>query len=89
MFLYSSGEHLIQKNTFTLELRVATDAGLVVPVIRDVDQKSIWDLASEVMELSSKAKEKASDGRYARSLFSTQVLCAWETALSQLSTHPK
>ena len=30
----------------------------MVPVIRDVDQKSIWDLASEVVELSSKAKER-------------------------------
>ena len=56
--LRSSGEHLIQKKYFHIGVAVATDAGLVVPVIRDVDQKSIWDLASEVMELSSKAKER-------------------------------
>ena len=56
--LHSSGEHLIQKKYFHIGIAVATDAGLVVPVIRDVDQKSIWDLASEVMELSSKAKER-------------------------------
>ena len=56
--LHSSGEHLIQKKYFHIGVAVATDAGLVVPVIRDVDQKSIWDLASEVMELSSKAKER-------------------------------
>ena len=56
--LHSSGEYLIQKKYFHIGVAVATDAGLVVPVIRDVDQKSIWDLASEVMELSSKAKER-------------------------------
>ena len=56
--LHSSGDHLIQKKYFHIGVAVATDAGLVVPVIRDVDQKSIWDLASEVMELSSKAKER-------------------------------
>ena len=56
--LHSSGEHLIQKKYFHIGVAVATKAGLVVPVIRDVDQKSIWDLASEVVELSSKAKER-------------------------------
>ena len=56
--LHSSGEHLIHKKYFHIGVAVATDAGLVVPVIRNVDQKSIWDLASEVMELSSKAKER-------------------------------
>ena len=56
--LHSSGEHLIQKKYFHIGVAVATAAGLVVPVIRDVDQKSIWDLASEVMELSKKAKER-------------------------------
>ena len=56
--LHSSGEHIIQKKYFHIGVAVATEAGLVVPVIRDVDQKSIWDLASEVAELSSKAKER-------------------------------
>ena len=56
--LHSSGEHLIHKKYFHIGVAVATDAGLVVPVIRDVDKKSIWDLASEVVELSSKAKER-------------------------------
>ena len=56
--LHSSGEYLIQKRYFHIGVAVATGAGLVVPVIRDVDQKSIWDLASEVVELSLKAKER-------------------------------
>lgn len=56
--LHSSGEYLIQKKYVHIGVAVATDAGLVVPVIRDVDKKSLWELAAEVIELSSKAKER-------------------------------
>ena len=56
--LHSSDEYLIQKKYFHIGVAVATDAGLVVPVIRDVDQKSIWELATEVIELSSKSKDR-------------------------------
>ena len=56
--LHSSGEYLIQKNYFHIGVAMATDAGLVVPVIKNVDQKSIWDLAKEVSELNGKAKER-------------------------------
>ena len=33
-------------------------AGLVVPVIRDVDKKSIWELAAEIATLAEKARDK-------------------------------
>ena len=56
--LHSSGEYVIQKKYCHIGIAVATEAGLLVPVVRDVDKKSIWDLASEVLELSSKAKER-------------------------------
>ena len=56
--LHSSGEHKIQKKYLHIGVAVATEAGLVVPVIRDVDKKSIWQLASEVIELSDKAKQR-------------------------------
>ncbi len=56
--LHSSGEYLIQKKYCHIGMAVATPAGLVVPVIRDVDKKSIWDLAEEVIELSTKAKDR-------------------------------
>ena len=39
-------------------MAVATDEGLLVPVVRDVDQKSIWQLAAEVIELTEKAKTR-------------------------------
>ena len=31
---------------------------MVVPVVRNVDQKSIWQLAEEVIDLSDKAKQR-------------------------------
>lgn len=56
--LHSSGEYLIQKHYIHIGVAVATEAGLMVPVIRDVDKKSIWDLAREVVVLSEKAKNR-------------------------------
>lgn len=55
---HSSGEYLIQKKYIHIGVAVATDAGLVVPVIRDVDKKDLWELAAEVVELSNKAKAR-------------------------------
>ena len=56
--LHSSGEYLIQKKYIHIGVAVATEAGLVVPVIRDVDKKDLWELAAEVIELSNKAKAR-------------------------------
>lgn len=56
--LHSSGEYLIQKKYIHIGVAVATDAGLVVPVIHDVDKKDLWELAAEVVELSNKAKAR-------------------------------
>ena len=56
--LHSSGEYLIQKKYIHIGMAVATPAGLVVPVIRDVDKKSIWELAEEVLALSAKARDR-------------------------------
>lgn len=53
-----SGEALIQKKYFNIGIAVATADGLVVPVIRDVDQKSLSDLATELREVSIKARDK-------------------------------
>ena len=56
--LHSSGEYVIQKKYVHIGMAVATEAGLLVPVIKNVDQKTIWQLAEEVIELSSKAKDR-------------------------------
>ncbi len=54
--LDSAGENLILKQYFHIGVAVDTPNGLVVPVIRDVDQKNIFDLAKELGEISEKAR---------------------------------
>ena len=56
--LDSSGENLIYKKYCHIGVAVDTDNGLVVPVIRDVNQKSIYQLAAELTEISDKARDK-------------------------------
>ncbi|MFT4814252.1 MAG: pyruvate dehydrogenase E2 component (dihydrolipoamide acetyltransferase) [Paracoccaceae bacterium] len=56
--LHSSGEYIIQKKYIHIGVAVATEAGLLVPVIKNVDKKSLWELAAEVIELSDKAKKR-------------------------------
>jgi pyruvate dehydrogenase E2 component (dihydrolipoamide acetyltransferase) len=56
--LDASGENLVLKNYFHIGVAVDTPDGLVVPVIRDVDQKSLKDLAKELSIVSDKARKK-------------------------------
>ena len=56
--LHSSGDYLIQKQYINIGVAVATEAGLVVPVIRNVDRKSLWELAAELAVMSDKAKQR-------------------------------
>ena len=55
--LASDGEHLILKKYVNIGIAVDTPNGLVVPVVRDVDKKGIFDLAAELMEISGNARE--------------------------------
>lgn len=56
--LDASGEKLILKKYFHIGIAVDTPDGLVVPVIRDCDKKGLLDLATELGELSKKARDK-------------------------------
>ena len=56
--LADGGESLVYKKYIHIGMAVDTPAGLVVPVIRDVDKKSVWELAEEVLELAGKARER-------------------------------
>lgn len=51
------GEELVLKSYYHLGFAVDTPDGLVVPVIRDVDQKGLLDIARELIELSGRARE--------------------------------
>ncbi len=57
--LDDSGENLILKKYYHIGIAVDTPNGLVVPVLRDVDQKSIREIAREMAEISAKARDKA------------------------------
>ncbi len=56
--LDAAGENLILKSYYNVGIAVDTPDGLVVPVVRDVDRKSIVDLAVELGEISIKARDK-------------------------------
>ncbi len=53
------GENLILKKYYHIGVAVDTPDGLVVPVIRDVDKKGVYDLAEELGEVSARARDKA------------------------------
>ena len=55
--LSESGESLIQKKYYHIGIAVDTPNGLVVPVVRDVDQKGIHELSKELMDISVKARD--------------------------------
>ncbi|MFV1467623.1 MULTISPECIES: dihydrolipoyllysine-residue acetyltransferase [Idiomarina] len=62
--LSESGESLYMKKYVHIGIAVDTPNGLVVPVIRDVDQKGIYELSEELVEISTKARDgklKATD----------------------------
>ena len=56
--LAPDGESLILKRYFHLGVAVDTPDGLVVPVVRDVDRKSAYELARELAEVSGRARER-------------------------------
>lgn len=56
--LSADGESIVYKHYVHIGMAVDTPAGLVVPVIRDVDKKSLWELAEETAELAKKARER-------------------------------
>ncbi|RRX41386.1 dihydrolipoyllysine-residue acetyltransferase [Pseudomonas aeruginosa] len=56
--LAPSGKALIRKKYVHIGFAVDTPDGLLVPVIRDVDRKSLLQLAAEAAELADKARNK-------------------------------
>jgi pyruvate dehydrogenase E2 component (dihydrolipoamide acetyltransferase) len=53
---------IILKEYIHLGIAVDTDAGLIVPVIRDVDKKSVLELAKELEVLAQKARDRKVSG---------------------------
>ena len=56
--LSNDGESIIQKKYIHIGMAVDTPAGLMVPVIKDVDKKGIWELSEEIMAMAEKARTR-------------------------------
>lgn len=55
--LSADGESLIMKKYCHIGVAVETPNGLVVPVVRDVDKKGVYELSKELLEISVKARQ--------------------------------
>ncbi len=55
--LHNNGLELITRQYVHIGIAVDTPAGLLVPVVRNVDRKDTWQLAAEITELATKARE--------------------------------
>src|SRR5262249_59665911 len=51
------GADIIYKNYYHLGIAVGTEKGLVVPVVRDCDQKSLAQIEKEIADLGRRARE--------------------------------
>jgi len=51
------GDDIIYKNFYDIGIAVGTDRGLVVPVVRDADHKSMAEIEQEIGELGVKARD--------------------------------
>jgi pyruvate dehydrogenase E2 component (dihydrolipoamide acetyltransferase) len=56
--LDNTGESLILKRYYHIGVAVDTPNGLVVPVVRDVDRKGLYELASELSAISERARNR-------------------------------
>jgi 2-oxoglutarate dehydrogenase E2 component (dihydrolipoamide succinyltransferase) len=88
------GDSIIYKNYYDIGIAVGTDKGLVVPVVRDADQKSMASLEQEIGALGKKARDGAlkledlqgatftiSNGGVYGSLMSTPILNAPQSGI--------
>jgi 2-oxoglutarate dehydrogenase E2 component (dihydrolipoamide succinyltransferase) len=88
------GEDVVYKNYYHIGVAVGTDRGLVVPVIRDADAKSLADIEKEIGDLGRRARDgelkleemqggtfTISNGGIYGSLMSTPILNAPQSAI--------
>ena len=53
-----AGDKIIQHGRVDISIAVATDEGLVTPIVRNADMKGLAEISSEVKELARKARER-------------------------------
>jgi len=57
--LDEDNEEIVYRNYYNIGVATATDAGLMVPVVDDVDEKSLLQVASETNELVAEARDRS------------------------------
>ena len=56
--LAADGQSLVYKKYFHIGIAIDTPNGLVVPVFRDINKKTIYQLSEELMDVSKRSREK-------------------------------
>ncbi|HKJ60326.1 MAG TPA: dihydrolipoamide acetyltransferase family protein [Halobacteriales archaeon] len=57
--LDEEAEEIVYKRYYNVGVATHTEAGLMVPVVKDVDEKGLLQIASEISELSQKARDRS------------------------------
>ena len=52
------GNELVFKHYYDIGVAISTDDSLVVPVVRDADQKSFAEIESAIMDLATRSRER-------------------------------
>ena len=55
--LMADGKRYVQKHYVNIGLAVDTPNGLIVPVIKDADKKSIWQIAAEIIDFAKRGRD--------------------------------
>ena len=50
-------EEIVQKHYYNIGIAADTEKGLLVPVVKDADRKSLFDISEDIMELAQKAND--------------------------------
>jgi pyruvate dehydrogenase E2 component (dihydrolipoamide acetyltransferase) len=57
--LDEDSEEVVYRNCYHIGVATATDAGLMVPVVEDVDNKGLLEIAAEVTDLTARARDRS------------------------------
>lgn len=55
--LMADGKRYVQKHYVNIGVAVDTPNGLIVPVIKDADKKSIWQIAEEIIDFAKRGRD--------------------------------
>src|SRR5699024_7407645 len=56
-------EEIVQKHYYNVGIAADTERGLLVPVVKNADRKSIFEISTEISELAVKARDGKQIGR--------------------------